>query len=69
MEKIKISWEKGKYRLQSFEKGQAKKYYQDCFGKIDKEVNRLTGTLEEFDYKQLFNIIIGLLMIRIDMIL
>ncbi|WP_154889222.1 GNAT family N-acetyltransferase [Longibaculum muris] len=51
MEKIKISWEKGKYRLQSFEKGQAKKYYQDCFGKIDKEVNRLTGTLEEFDYE------------------
>ena len=32
-------------------KRQAKKYYQDCFGKIDKEVNRLTGTLEEFDYE------------------
>lgn len=52
MEKIKAKWEKNGYTLSSFEEGQAEKYYNDCFRKMDLEVNRLTGSTGVSDYKR-----------------
>lgn len=55
MDKIKVQWENNGIILQSFEKGQEEKYYNDCFSFSDPEVNRLTGSDVSFSHDQVVN--------------
>lgn len=44
MTKKTACWQRDGFTLRSFEKGEAEKYYQDCFTKTCEEVDYLTGT-------------------------
>lgn len=55
MEKYKMSWQKDGIVLRSFERGQAEKYYKDCFEIPDAEVDRLTGSSGVFNYERVVN--------------
>ena len=41
-------WQRDGFTLRSFRKGEAEKYYQDCFTKTCEEVYYLTGTTQTF---------------------
>lgn len=55
MMKQTMKWQKEGITLCSFEKGNAEKYYQDCFTDVDEEVMRLTGSKTKYQKKQVMD--------------